>query len=452
MSDLTIAVLGRILWDPDAAPILSDKLIPADFVTAPSRALFSLLASLSASGQAVDPVTIGVKIRNEMSELVPLYDQVCASSLASVEHEIGAEELAEAFKSYSYAERFKQIIDGAKLALDMGKPVAKIERRVEERMAALQTSARDDRVYDDRKKQLIEVADYYADTQAAKSGLTWGIEKLDREVLPIRDGNFFVIGGRQKAGKSTLARNLYDHWSTLQPGVVFSLEMSALEQWINLTSMHTGIPVTAYYRRTMTVEQQREWGQALGRQQRNENLLINERSHLTPEACLRGIVRYVAQGYRWFVLDHLHRFDYGETRSDELRVPMGNFARDLKSCAMTHRVKIIALSQLKGGSPHDEPDESSFRETSKIGEEIDGSFFIYKPLVACDSMPDGTLRPIKTMTGGRLFAHEKPKGAVMGPDEENVYVKPANFRIAPPSDLFRIPFSKSTGKLYSHAR
>ena len=441
-----------MLWDGEAALILADKLEPKDFVTAPSRALFSLLASLASTGKPVDPVTIGVKIRNEMSELEPLYDQVCAASMTAIEHEIGAEELAEAFRAYSYAERFKQIIDGAKLALEMGKPVAKIEKRVEERMTALQSSAHNDRVYDDRRKQLIEVADYYADTAAAKSGLTWGIEKMDREILPIRDGNFFVIGGRQKAGKSTAARNFYDHWATLQPGVVFSLEMSSLEQWINLTSMHTGIPVKAYYRRTMTHEQQRQWGAELGRWQNNENLLINERSNLTPEGCLRAIVRYIAAGYRWFVLDHLHRFDYGELRGDELRVPMGNFARDLKSCAMTHKVKIIALSQLKAGSPHDEPDESSFRETSKIGEECDGSFFVYRPFVACDAMPDGTLRPITSITGGRLFAHEKPKGAVLGVDDENIYLKPANFRIAPPTDLFRVPFHKDTGKMHSERR
>jgi replicative DNA helicase len=396
-------------------------------------------------------VSIGVRLRNESSELVPLYDQVCASSITSVEHEIGAEELAEAFKAYSYAERFKQIIIGAQLALDQGKPVAKIEKRVEERMVALQAEVSNDRVFDDRKKQLIEVVDYYADSAAHKAGLGFGIDKIDREVLPNRPGNLFLIGGRQKAGKSTVARNFYNYWATLQPGVVFSLEMSALEQWVNLASMHTGIPVTTYYRRTMTTEQEREWGAALGRLQ-NGNLTINDRSGLTPEACLRQLARYVADGCRWAVLDHLHRFDYGEIRPDELRVPMGNFARNLKTFAMTHKIVICALSQLTKGSPHDEPDDSSFRETSKIGEECDGSFFVYKPLVACDPQADGTLRPIVTSQGATLFAHEKPKSAVLGVDEANVYLKPANFRIAPSTALFRVPFNKDTGRLYNEQR
>lgn len=444
-------MLGRILWDADAAVVLADKLVPSDFVTAPSRALFSLLASLAATGKSVDPVSIGVRLRNESPELVPLYDQVCASSITSVEYEIGAEELAEAFRAYSYAERFKQIIDGAKLALEQGKSVARIEKRIEERMVALQASVGDDRVFDDRRAQTDEVVDYYADSTAAQMGLRWGIEKIDREILPLRPGNLFIIAGRQKAGKSTVSRNFIDHFSTQAPGVLFSLEMSALEQWVNLACMHSGVPVTSYYRRTMSGEQQRAFGEALGNL-RKSGLTINDRAHLTPEAFFRAAARYIAAGAKWIALDHLHRFDYGETRPDELRVPMGNFARGLKNLAMTQQVAVVALSQLTKGSPHDEPDESSYRETSKIGEECDGSFFVYRPLVACDAQPDGTLRPITTMTGGRLFSHEKPRTAVMGVDEDNCFLKPANFRIAPSTALFRIPFNKDTGKLYDERR
>jgi len=98
--------------------------------------------------------------------------------------------------------------------------------------------------------------------------------------------------------------------------------------------------------------------------------------------------------------------DYGESKDSDLRIPIGNFVRDCKNFAMVNKVKIVLLSQLKAGSVHDQPDESSYSETSKIGEEIDGSFFVYKPLVACDPMPDGTLRPIITPAGGRLFALE----------------------------------------------
>lgn len=436
-------------WEEDAAATLTDLLVPGDFVTPRSQALFVAIAAAAATGKATDPVSLATHLRlTSTTDVVALFDDLVCYDIQSVEFQIGADELAEAFKAWSYAERFKQIIDGAKLAIELGKPVAKIEKRIEERMIALQSSVKEDRVFDDRKKQLIEVVDYYADTAAAKAGLTWGIEKLDREILPTRPGNLFIIGGRQKAGKSTVARNIYDHWATIEPGVLFSLEMSALEQWVNLVSMHTGIPVTAYYRRTMTLEQQRAWGEALGHLQ-NGHLTINDRAGLTPEMCLRAMTRYLNAGARWFVLDHLHRFDYGEMRADELRVPIGNFARNLKTFAMTHQVKIMALSQLKMGSPHDEPDESSFRETSKIGEECDGSFFVYKPYVACDTQPDGTLRPITTANGGRLFAHEKPRSAVLGVDEENVYLKPSNFRIAPPTALYRVPFEKTTGRMFN---
>jgi replicative DNA helicase len=441
-----------MVWHEEAGSILTDLLVPSDFVTTRSQSLFVAIATAISSGKASDPVSLGTALRLEGTpDIIALFDILLAYDIQSVEFEIGVEELAEAFKAWSYAERFRQIIAGAQLAIELGKPVARIEKRIEERLVALQASVKDDRVFDDRKKQTDEVVDYYADTAAAQSGLKWGIEKIDLEILPLRPGNFFVIAGRQKAGKSTVARNFIGHFATQAPGVLFSLEMSALEQWVNLACMMSGVPVTTYYRRTMTLEQQRVFGEALGHL-RKGGLTINDRAHLTPEAFFRAAVRYIAAGARWLALDHMHRFDYGETRPDELRIPMGNFARGLKNFAMTHQIPVIALSQLTKGSPHDEPDESSYRETSKIGEECDGSFFVYRPFVACDPQPDGTLRPITTSNGGRLFAHEKPRSAVMGVDEDNVYLKPANFRIAPSTALFRVPFNKDTGRLYDERR
>jgi replicative DNA helicase len=451
---LELAVLVRMLFDDDDAVYLADQLVPDDFITDTARAFFVLLASLASTGKATDPVSVGVRLRTDGTPaLLELYDTIITYEIgADEDYMVGTIALVAAFKEWSYAERFKQIITGAALALTLGKPTAKIERRVEERMIALQSSARNDRVFDDRKKQTIEVVDYYAD-RGKYVGLTFGIEKIDREVLPIRSGNLFVIGGRQKAGKSTVVRNFYGHWSRTEKGVVFSLEMSSLEQWVNLACMASGVAVTAFYRGTMTPEQERAFGVAMGHLQKNENLIVNDRAHLTPERCLRAMSRYLAEGCTWFVLDHLHRFDYGESKDSDLRIPVGNFVRDLKNFAMTNKVKIIALSQLKQGSVHDQPDESSYRETSKIGEEIDGSFFCYKPLVACDPMPDGTLRPITKPDGGRLFAHEKkPKEAVMGVDEENIYLAPANFRIAPSTVLFKVPFNKATGKLINEHR
>jgi replicative DNA helicase len=415
--------------------------------------MFVLLASLVSTGKPADPVSVGVRLKTDGTPaLLALYDQLVVHDIQSVEFEIGVEELAKAFHVWSYAERFKQIIEGAALALTLGKPTSKIEKRVEERMIALQSSARNDRVFDDRKKQTIEVVDYYAD-RGKYIGLTFGIEKIDREVLPIRSGNLFVIGGRQKAGKSTVVRNFYLHWSDIEKGVVFSLEMSSLEQWVNLACIMSGVPVTAFYRGTMTPEQERAFGVAMGHLQKNENLIINDRAHLTPERCLRAMARYVAEGCTWFVVDHMHRMDYGESKDSDLRIPMGNFVRDCKNFAMTNKIKLVLLSQLKQGSVHDQPDESAYRETSKIGEELDGSFFVYKPLVACDPQSDGTLRPIVGPDGGRLFAHQKkPKEAVMGVDEENVYLVPANFRIAPSTVLFKVPFNKATGKLINEHR
>lgn len=449
--DLQVAVLARALWDGEAAVILADQLEPQDFISETAKSLFVVLANAAGQGKA-DPVSIGASLRlNSTPDVIALYEQLLAYDVQSVQFEIGAEELAEAFQSWSYGERFRQLIAGAQLAIEMGKPIPKIERRLEERLIALQTSTGDDRVFDDAKTQSNEVLEFYCDTAAKDGALTFGFEALDRELLAPRPGNLFVLAGPTGAGKSTVAGNIVDHWSERQKGVLFSLEMSALEQRVNMACRASGVPVLSYYKRTMSGIDQVRFSTALGQLQWG-NLVINERAHLTPDRLLRAMARYLADGCRFFVIDHLHRLDYGAVKDSDLRIPVGNLAQALKNFAMTHKVVVLALAQVKKQSPHDEPDDSSIRETAKIAEEADGILFVYRPLVACTSEADGTLRPMSKMSGGRFFEHERPRDAVMGADDESVYIKPGKFRVSPITALFRIPFDKTTGKMSDRPR
>lgn len=449
---LETSVLARALWDGEAAVSLADDLVPQDFVDPTAQALFTIIASLAASGKGADPVSLGVRLRTDGSpELVALYESLLTYDIQSVSFEVGPAELAEALRADTYARRFKDLISGAQLAIDRGFPIKKIEKRIEERLTALQAATKDDRTFDSGKKQTAEVIDFYYDKAAADAVLRWGFHSLDKYLMPPRPGNLVIIAGAPGAGKSTVARNLYAGWARRQRGVLFSLEMSGLEQRTYLAAMDSGVPVTAYFTRTMTTEQETAFGRAL-KPWEDGLLTINERAHWTPEQCLRAMARYLAQGCTFFCLDHLHRFDYGAVKDSDLRIPVGNFAQALKNFALTNKVVVLALAQIKKQSPSEEPDDSSIRETAKIAEEADAILFAYRPLVACTGEPDGSLRPIARPGGGRYFAHEKPKGSIMGMDEENVFLKPGKFRVAPVTALFRVPFHRETARMYDEQR
>ena len=445
--------MARALWDGEAAVVLADELVPQDFVSPTEQALFVIIAGIAAEGKSADPVSLGVRLRTDGSpELVALYESLLTADIQGVAFEVDAATLAESLRTDTYARRFKEMIAGAQSAIDRGFPIKKIEKRIEDRLLALQSSVANDRTFDDAKKQSNEVLEFYCDNSTNAATFAFGFEVLDRELLPPRPGNLFVLAGPTGAGKSTAARNIYANWARSgMKGVVFSLEMSGLEQRVLLSCIDSNVPILSYYKRRMTGEQQVAFSTALGRWQ-SGNLVINERAHLTPERLLRAMARYLADGCRFFILDHLHRIDYGAVKDSDLRIPVGNLAQSLKNFALTHKVVVLALAQIKKQSPHDEPDDSSIRETAKIAEEADGVMFVYRPLVACESAADGTLVPIKTPSGGRYFAHNKPKGAVLGADDENIFIKPGKFRVSPISALFKIPFSKETGRMYNEHR
>jgi len=444
--------LARALWDGEAAVVLADELVPQDFVAPTAQALFTIMAGIAAEGKSADPVSLGVRLRTDGSpELVALYESLLTADIQGIAFEVEPEVLAESLRTDTYARRFKEMIAGAQTAIDRGFPIKKIEKRIEDRILALQSSVQNDRTFDDAKKQSNDVLEFYCDSSSQAAALAFGFETLDRELLPPRPGNLFILAGPTGAGKSTVARNIYANWSHGQKGALFSLEMSGLEQRVLLACIDSNVPILSYYKRCMTGEQQVAFSIALGRWQAG-NLTINERAHLTPERLLRAMARYLADGCRFFIIDHLHRIDYGAVKDSDLRIPVGNLAQSLKNFALTHKVVVLALAQVKKQSPHDEPDDSSIRETAKIAEEADGVMFVFRPLVACESAADGTLVPLKTPGGGRYFAHNKPKGAVLGADDENVFIKPGKFRVSPISALFKIPFRKETGRMYNEPR
>lgn len=443
--------IERMVWGPSGDALhLADKLDPAEFPDRPERTLFSYIAARVAAGQPTDPVSVRTALKAEAdTHVYELFESAIINGrtvdrLYDPIHQIPVVDFVAAFKTQSYAKRFKEIIAGVQLAIVQHKPITKIKQRLEQRLELLDAGSLDTRSYDDTKRQTDAVIDDYHATD--EDGLKWGNRQLDEHLIPPRKGNLLVIGGAPGTGKSTIARNFYSNWASSGEKVcVFSTEMTGKEQRIALACMDSGVPIDKYYKKTMDPVETAAFLKGLTFWQ-TENLKINERASITPDWTLKNMKRYRAMGYTIFVIDHLHRVDYGG--GSDLRVPVGNFVTALKSFALQHQCMVVALSQLKKISKHEEPGDEYLRETGKIAEEADRVLFVYRPLVYGDLNATGRFIPRTKPDGGRWYEHEKLKdGAVLGDDDENVYIKPDKGRIRPKDILFRIGFNEKTGKM-----
>jgi replicative DNA helicase len=170
---------------------------------------------------------------------------------------------------------------------------------------------------------------------------------------------------------------------------------------------------------------------------------------VTPEYLLRTLRRYRAEGFKIFIIDHLHRIEYG-ARPEDLRLLMGALARALKSFAMDTHAVVVVLAQLVKKPRSEEPDDSHIRETAQIAEECDKIFFPYRPDVAHERLRDGSLRPIDRdgILGHRFFVADAPRQSVLASDDTRVYIKLGKQRIRPRNALVSIAIDASTGRMF----
>ena len=359
------------------------------------------------------------------------------------------ESLVQAFHEWSHAARFADVIHGAYKALvTKNEPVATIERTVHERLSLLVGDAIHDRRYDDIGQQANAVLDFLASDKPR--GVPFGYTALDRAVVAPVAGNLVTIAGATGTGKSTAARNILRNYVHQGRRVAwFTMEMTAREQLIALACIDAQIDLGRATDGRLEIDEKNrlwtavEWWRDCGL------LRVNDRGQATPEYITGTMRRYRAEGFDTFVVDHLHRVDYGFATERDLRLRVGNLARALKGFAMDSESIVLLLAQLVKKSPHDEPNDADIRETATIAEESDKTFFVYRPEVACERRADGSLAPIpRDVTGRRYFAHDAPKGSVLGIDDERLYLKLGKQRVQSRSGLVAIPFDRKCGRMY----
>jgi replicative DNA helicase len=353
----------------------------------------------------------------------------------------------------SIARRMAAVLTEASDALTVGMDRSGVEQSMENALAAIRASAPDNRVFDDKALMAAQALAYLDDD--TRSGTPYGFAPWDAAVLPAMPSHLILLGGASGAGKSAVARNEVRnmvHRYTKHTGWL-TCEMSGEEQLVHLACGDSGVPLEDYYRRRLTALQRNGFAECLAWWRDTPLLKVNEMGSCTPAQALSIFRRWREQGVTHFVLDHLHRLDYGASKSgDDLRVPVAAFAKALKNFAKDAEATVYALVQYSKIKPHEEPSDDKIREANNVLEEADAVFHIYRPHVACERDVHGVLVPLTTPAGGRYFDHDAPKGSIQAPDREAVYIKLGKQRRRLRDGLIRIPFNHELALMYDTKR
>lgn len=441
-----MVLLARMVWNPADARYCADNIDPSVFSSKAARTLFLAIAKESASG--FTPSTLSAKLATGHADVSDLCVRlISGDGLESSFEGSPIELLVPAVTQWSLSEKFRKAVGFAQSSLDQRQvSVDEVRSALDRHLAMIDTASLTDRSYDDKHAMAEQVRQFLNNPEP--QGLTFGFHKMDSRVMPLLNGNFVLVGGASGAGKSTVMRNMarsYVHRG--HKTAVFSFEMLGLEQLPNLACMDTGLDIAKYIRQQLTPQETRRFDESLTWWENNENFILNERAAVTPDSILRAMKRYRAEGTEVFVIDHLHRVEYGQGR-DEIRLPMAAFARDLKNFAADSGCKVIAGVQYVKIKPTVEPDDSSIREANNILEEGNYVFHVWQPLVAGEMTTTGEFIPRQLPDGSRVLADSAERGSTFGNDPERIYIKCGKQRIRPWRGMIVIPFNPASGLMY----
>ncbi|MBQ8294110.1 MAG: replicative DNA helicase [Alphaproteobacteria bacterium] len=233
---------------------------------------------------------------------------------------------------------------------------------------------------------------YKADGQL--SGLTTGLDALDKSISGLHHSDLIIIAGRPAMGKTTLAMNMafnaanaiaYGRANPNYKGAVvfFSLEMSASQLAARVLSSQSKVPASAMREGNLTDEdflKMSQYSDAISR----VPLFIDDTPSMSVPM-IRTRARRLARkcgGIALIVIDYLQLMTSPGGKNKDNRVQeISEITRGLKMLAKELDVPVIALSQLsRSVETRDDkrPMLSDLRESGSIEQDADIVMFTYR--------------------------------------------------------------------------
>lgn len=383
------AVLGAMMINPAATAEVTDILNRGDFYRSAHRHIFAAVLDLLKRSEAIDVLTVRSALdRQGLLDEVggsAYLTQLAGAVYSAANVEAYARQVADAAQARRLFEHARQI------CIDLLEPGTDSYDQIIDRAQDLVMSinARDHRaglvhVGEITAGVVLDLEGRRAQNQNGRVfGLPTGIKKLDRLTDGLHPGEMWVIGGRPKMGKTTLATQIAYHASTYYDrGAValFSLEMS---DKLVCTRLLAGLSGVDSFKIRQARLDDGEWHQikGAGSALKDLPLYIDHTATIPVEKMLaRARALKSRLGLSLVVVDYIQLIP-GDPKIRNRVQQVTEISRSLKIMAKTLDVPVIAVSQLSRGleSRDDKrPRLSDLRESGAIEQDADLVLFVYR--------------------------------------------------------------------------
>lgn len=385
--DLEIAVLGAIMLDMECMSVVGEILQPAQFYAPNNAIIYETCLSLKNQNKPIDILTVVQELRkNGNLELVGGAYAVttmtnAVASTANVEYHAriiqqkSVQRDIIAFCSKTIADGYEDNADIFDLLANVEAGVADLNNKIF--IGKTQKIANIWSQVVDRNQKIIE--------QSGVFGVPSGFYCLDRITGGWQNSDLILLAARPSMGKTSAMVCLASNASKLHDkrGLIFSIEMSALQLGIRFFSVDANESTTSLMRNGLALEQiiQMEKG---AMKLINSEIYVDETASITlQQICSKARKFKREKNIDYIMIDYLQLISgakekgYGYNREQEV----ASFSRGLKALAKELNIPIIALAQLsrEGGKKGERPTLTTLRESGSLEQDADLVLFIHRP-------------------------------------------------------------------------
>ncbi len=234
--------------------------------------------------------------------------------------------------------------------------------------------------------QAVDAREFMEQLRTSK-GLRFPWQDLDRMVGPLLPGWLVAVGGRAKAGKTTMLLELLTAWTEMQKRVVYigtETQVAVLRYtWAAVRcnvpidqAIDPDCPAPIFERLMADVETTQTAYDLAGRAMFADS----------PAATVGSLAKWVAYGQEHgadaVIFDHLSRLEVG---SGERWQHLGDAIRQIKQMAVAANLTVVVGAQLtqgQGGSvlgEHEVPGNGSWAGSSEVQREVDVGVQLWRP-------------------------------------------------------------------------
>lgn len=376
------AVLGAMLIKPELIDILSADLKASDFYFSDNRAVFKAIMEMRAKNADIDFLTVGEHI-GMLADDTPAFAYTAelhrntpsAANAKTYAATVLDRAVERALISSVYA--IQEIVSSEASTQD------KISQAQAEIMAISSGSGEDETISaGEAARQHVAELERREALGGAIDGLSTGIPSLDKKIGGLKGGGLYIIAGRPKMGKTTLAMNISDNVAMVQQkqSLVCSIEMSHKQLMDKTIASTSGIPLGSLKDGSVLKTHPTQLLEAVAKIDAS-GLKLYDRKGLTINR-LRSVARRhkMRHGLDLLVVDHIGLVDVDDVRAGPVQ-RVSEVTRQLKLLAQELDVPVLAMSQLNRElekRPNKRPIPSDLRDSGTIEQDADMIIFVYR--------------------------------------------------------------------------